>query len=261
MRRRGLLVAAFALLIASTPAAADPAPRDAAIRAAAADGFCGTVLMVDHGDIVVDQAVGLADPQTPNRTSTAFRLGALSRLFVATAVVMLAEKGKLSLDNTAQQFLPGAGPDTIRDLLARSDDQATALLAAVLAAAMHKDLSDVLDTTMFGPLWMTGTALDDGKPSHRVAAAGGPPPAAWMTVTTTRNLLRWTGAFFAGRLVSPAGRDVLLKAGGSWQSTGADSWRASSPTAAIVAQPDRTVIVLSNGTTAPAALAARLSQP
>jgi CubicO group peptidase (beta-lactamase class C family) len=258
---RRLLVAALALLVASAPAAADPAMRDAAIQNAVANGFSGTILVVDHGDIVVDQAFGLADPQTPNKTSTAFRLGALSRLFVATAVVMLAEKGKLSLDNTAEQFVPGAGPGTIRDLLARPGDGTTALLANILAAVTQKDIADVLDTTMFGPLWMTGTALDDGRPSRRVAAANGPPPAAWMAVTTTRNLLRWTDAFFAGRLVSPAGRDVLLKAGGVWQNTGTDGWQASSATAAVVVRPDLTVIVLSNGTTAPSELAARLAGP
>ncbi len=256
MPRRGLLVAALVFLFPAM-SAASPAPgRTAAMAAAVADGFSGAVLVAEQGSIVLDGAYGAADAQTPNRTTTAFRAGALSRLFVTTAVLMLAEKGKLGLDNTAEQFVPGAGPATVRDLLA--DEGATPVLARVLAAASHRDLADVLNDTMFSPLWMTATALDDGRPSHRIATdnRGGPPPADWMAVTTTRDLLRWTDAFFEDRLVTAADRRLL-----PGSAAGEGNWSAASAGAAIVVRPGLTAIVLSNGGPALAALAARLAQP
>jgi D-alanyl-D-alanine carboxypeptidase len=68
-------------------------------------------------------AAGWADvahrvPMTPDVRS---RVGSVSKLWTATVVVKLAEEGKLRLDDTVDEWLPGVFPDgkriTVRELL------------------------------------------------------------------------------------------------------------------------------------------------
>lgn len=87
--------------------------------------FSGVVLAAKAGKVVVSRAYGLADvaSRTPNTIDTRFNIGSLNKLFTKVAIAQLAEAGKLSLDDTVAQRLPGTaltGADqiTIRQLLA-----------------------------------------------------------------------------------------------------------------------------------------------
>ena len=59
--------------------------------------------------------------KTRLRTSDRFRVGSITKTFVATLVLQLVGEGKLSLDDTVEQRLPGVIPNgkaiTVRQLL------------------------------------------------------------------------------------------------------------------------------------------------
>lgn len=88
------------------------------------EGMPGAAVMVIRdGEAVVSRSYGLANVEegVPVRPGTNFRLASVTKQFTATAVLMLVEEGKLSLDDSIRQHFP-AFPDfadeiTIRHLL------------------------------------------------------------------------------------------------------------------------------------------------
>jgi CubicO group peptidase (beta-lactamase class C family) len=227
----GLLVAAWTLL--ASPAFADPA-RTAAFAAAVqpfvdSGEFCGAILVTRDGNVVFDQAYGFADTahKNPNRTTTSFHIGTLSAKYTAAAIMILVDKQRLWLTNTAGQFLPDAAASdktaTIADLLARdprADPAAWRTLARIAEIVSAKSFDEVLDTDFFGPLFMTGSGLDDGTlaPSKRMAEGNTTARPAWADLqgsgsayTTTRDELRWIDALFGDKLLSAASRAALLQ--------------------------------------------------
>lgn len=93
-----------------------------------ADLFSGAVLIAKDGKPIYQKAFGLASKEhnTPNRADTKFNLGSINKFFTDTAIVQLAEQGKLSLDDTIIKHLPdypnhqAAEKITIRHLLTHS---------------------------------------------------------------------------------------------------------------------------------------------
>ncbi|MGH2443990.1 MAG: serine hydrolase domain-containing protein [Chloroflexota bacterium] len=83
------------------------------LSALARDGkFSGTVLARSHGTTLVDSAYGYADRerQRASSTDTAFQLASVSKQFTAAAIVLLRERGKLSIDDRLSRWLPGSPP-------------------------------------------------------------------------------------------------------------------------------------------------------
>ena len=70
--------------------------------------FSGVVLVAQGDKVLYEKAYGSTDPihEKPNRTSTAFRIASLSKTFTAAAISILAEQGKLSLEDPLSRFLP-----------------------------------------------------------------------------------------------------------------------------------------------------------
>jgi CubicO group peptidase (beta-lactamase class C family) len=70
-------------------------------------GAC--VLAIDGGDVVFEHAFGIADVETnePCSPATNFRMASVSKQFTATAVLLLVDRGQLSLDDRLTQFFPG----------------------------------------------------------------------------------------------------------------------------------------------------------
>ena len=71
---------------------------------------CGAcVLAIDGGQVVFEHADGLADVEskTPCTPATNFRIASVSKQFTATAVMLLVDRGRLSLDDTLTHFFPG----------------------------------------------------------------------------------------------------------------------------------------------------------
>lgn len=87
--------------------------------------FSGTVLIVRAGADSLVWAAGSADRERGIATAPATRygIGSLTKTFTAAAIVMLAERGKLSLLDTLGKFIPGfphGGEITLTQLLEHS---------------------------------------------------------------------------------------------------------------------------------------------
>jgi D-alanyl-D-alanine carboxypeptidase len=84
-----------------------------------------SVAVVKDGQIAYVQAYGDArlQPRVPARPDMRYSVGSVSKQFTATAILMLQEEGKLSLDDTVAKFLPDltrAKEVTIRQLLSHT---------------------------------------------------------------------------------------------------------------------------------------------
>lgn len=153
----------------SSAAAAQPSPEfviaiESLQRLAAAEvergilpGF--TLALVDDQRLVWSGGFGLADVKRklPARPDTVYRVGSVSKLFNAVAVMQQVETGRLDLDAPVQKFVPdfriesrftNAGPVTLRQLLCHRsglirespvggyyDDQQPTIIATVRSVA------------------------------------------------------------------------------------------------------------------------------
>ncbi|MFJ9682684.1 serine hydrolase domain-containing protein [Streptomyces sp. NPDC101194] len=72
-------------------------------------GLPGILAEVRDGDRQWFGTAGVADTRTGRKRSLQdrFRIGSISKTFVATVVLRLAAEGRLSLDDTVEQWLPG----------------------------------------------------------------------------------------------------------------------------------------------------------
>ena len=98
-----------------------------------ADEFSGAVLVAHDGEILVEDAWGMADREagTPNTVDTQFRIGSMNKMFTAVATLQLVEAGELELDDPIATYLPDypnedlASTVTIRQLLSHTGGPAT----------------------------------------------------------------------------------------------------------------------------------------
>ena len=84
-----------------------------------------SVAIVQDGKIAYVQAYGNArlQPATPAASPMRYSIGSISKQFTATAIVMLAEEGKLSLDDPVSKYVSGLTDGdkvTIRQLLSHT---------------------------------------------------------------------------------------------------------------------------------------------
>lgn len=97
---------------------------DALMREYAGSGAPGaSVLVMRDGEVLVRKSYGMADLEArrPASPSTHYRLASITKQFTAAAVLDLAHRHKLSLDDSARRFIPSlpsyADRVTIRHLL------------------------------------------------------------------------------------------------------------------------------------------------
>lgn len=69
--------------------------------------FMGSILIVRHGQVLVDRSSGFANLewQIPNTALTKFRIGSLTKQFTAASILLLAERGKLRLEDPVSMYL------------------------------------------------------------------------------------------------------------------------------------------------------------
>jgi CubicO group peptidase (beta-lactamase class C family) len=79
-----------------------------------------SLAVIKNGEIVLAKGYGLAnvEHQVPVKPETIFQSGSMGKQFTATAVMMLVEAGKLSLDDKLIKFFPD-GPDAWRNITIR----------------------------------------------------------------------------------------------------------------------------------------------
>lgn len=139
---------AMALCAGGVLMARVPARRDAAAQAAASQSGASaemrakidraaeevlaktgvpsaSVAVVRDGQMIYAHAYGKArlEPATAARMDMAYSVGSISKQFTATAMLMLQEDGKLSIDDHVSRFLPDltrANEVTIRELLSHT---------------------------------------------------------------------------------------------------------------------------------------------
>lgn len=72
------------------------------------NNFSGTVLVTKNGSVLLKKAYGLADYEwnIKNTVDTKFQLASVTKQFTAAAILQLAEKGKLSLNDHLSKFFP-----------------------------------------------------------------------------------------------------------------------------------------------------------
>lgn len=68
----------------------------------------GTVLVAQAGEVLFEQAYGLASRQlnVPNILDTKFHIASLSKMFIAMAALILSEQGRISLQEKPAAYLP-----------------------------------------------------------------------------------------------------------------------------------------------------------
>lgn len=67
-----------------------------------------TLGIIKDGKLIYAKGYGMANMEydIPNAANTVFRIGSTSKQFTAACIVLLAEKGKLNLDNKLDQYFP-----------------------------------------------------------------------------------------------------------------------------------------------------------
>jgi CubicO group peptidase (beta-lactamase class C family) len=119
--------AASAVPLGAQATSAQRAQVDAIFSRFTTAGSPGCVVGADqNGAALLRAAYGLADVErnVPMRTETLVEIGSVSKQFVAAALVLLEQDGKLDLDDPVSKYLPEfpdfrdlGGPVTIRQLL------------------------------------------------------------------------------------------------------------------------------------------------
>ncbi|HXB89971.1 serine hydrolase domain-containing protein, partial [Mycobacterium sp.] len=136
---------------------------DALMRNYAGDVPGASLLVLRDGRPVVRASYGLADLEThtPATPETNYRLASVSKQFTAASILLLAEDGRLTLDDRGHTWLPSlpkaAETVTIRHLLTHTsglidyEDVIPEIFAAQLHDADVLRLLETQDRTYFRP--------------------------------------------------------------------------------------------------------------
>ena len=110
-----------ALLVSAAPARGASLPDD--MQKLLDAGAPGVIVLARNGTHSLRLAVGVGDRahRTPMHVGDRFRVGSVTKTFVAAVVLQLVGEGKLSLDDTVEKWVPGLVPGgdaiTVRELL------------------------------------------------------------------------------------------------------------------------------------------------
>ncbi|MGA8533348.1 MAG: serine hydrolase domain-containing protein [Candidatus Tumulicola sp.] len=134
--REALLLALFACAVAALPLGT-PRPPLADAEIASIDRFVATEMSRTHvpgaavgiysrGEVLLAKGYGLANVElnVPVKPETAFQSGSVGKQFVSTAIMMLVEQGRVSLDDSITKYFPHAPaswkPILIKNLLSHT---------------------------------------------------------------------------------------------------------------------------------------------
>jgi hypothetical protein len=152
--------------------------------------LCGVAMVTRDGTVVTELAAGPADTAagTPCTLATRFQLCSVSKHFTAAAVLLLAESGRLALDDTVDHWLPGGPPQwsgvTLHHLLSHTAGVPHWLEAADLDPAAPMNIGERLCISA-----MTG----------RLRTFEGRAPRGRVFVVKQHSTLRTLAAWRAGR--------------------------------------------------------------
>ncbi|MDB6000199.1 MAG: beta-lactamase, partial [Rhizobacter sp.] len=103
----------FMMLVcdATTSLAQDTARLDQIVQSYVDDGeFTGSVLVAQGDKVLLNKGYGEANREwaIPNGPETKFRIASITKQFTAAAILVLAERGKLNVDDKVFTYLPDA---------------------------------------------------------------------------------------------------------------------------------------------------------
>jgi len=99
------------LLLAASAPAQDTARMDQVVRAYTGDHkFMGSVLVARASQVIFSKGYGSANLEwdIPNTPTTKFRLGSVTKQFTAASILLLEERGKLSVQDPVKKYVPDA---------------------------------------------------------------------------------------------------------------------------------------------------------
>src|SRR5687767_11142725 len=105
--RRALVL----VFVASTCFGQDAARMEEVVQAYVRDKtFMGAVMVARGTDVILSKGYGSANLEwdIPNTPATKFRLGSITKQFTAASVLLLEERGKLTLDDPIKKHIPDA---------------------------------------------------------------------------------------------------------------------------------------------------------
>jgi len=114
MRRKHFVIAVILVALSSVAAAQttpDTGRMEQIVQSyVSAKQFMGSVLVARGNDIVFDKGYGFADLEwdIPNSPTTKFRLGSITKQFTAASILLLEERGKLSVTDPVKKYMPDA---------------------------------------------------------------------------------------------------------------------------------------------------------
>src|SRR5262247_2180124 len=105
-----VILTALSLFIVVRALAQEAAPiaskLDEYLSAAAKKDFTGSALVARDGKVIFSKGYGMANAEwdIPNTTQTKFRLGSITKQFTAASLLLLQERGKLSVQDPICKF-------------------------------------------------------------------------------------------------------------------------------------------------------------
>jgi len=160
-----LATVAVAVALFSTPVLATTQPLTARLDALFKPHFKPTepgvtIIVVKNGKTLLRKAYGAADiaARTPLTPGTVLRLGSITKQFTAVAILMLADEGKLALNDPVTRFFPdyptGGKVITIEHLLTHTSGIVSYTGKPDYEARMTKNLSvaQMIDSFKNDPL-------------------------------------------------------------------------------------------------------------
>lgn len=129
--------------------------------------FSGTVLIARESKILFHQAYGWADleKKVPNNVKTAFGIASVSKQFAAAAILMLQEKGILTLDDTLDRHFSDVPADkakiTLHQILSHTSGLPSAYAADGLTQA-DQAFKAIMDLALANPPGQNFKYSNDG---------------------------------------------------------------------------------------------------
>ena len=107
------LVAVALAVLTGAPASSTPELQRATDRLVATSGIPGVITLVEQNGRRTVAASGLADiaRRQKIRTGDRFWIGSVTKTFMAVVVMQLVDEGRISLDDTVHELLPGVVRD------------------------------------------------------------------------------------------------------------------------------------------------------
>jgi CubicO group peptidase (beta-lactamase class C family) len=106
-----VILSALSLFAAVGKLAQEAAPitskLDEYLSAAAKQGFTGSTLVARDGKVIFSKGYGMANAEwdIPNTPQTKFRLGSITKQFTAASILLLQERGKLSVQESVCKYV------------------------------------------------------------------------------------------------------------------------------------------------------------